>query len=143
MDNPYRISGAKLKRRVRLVAVPSNPIDVVNRVTGVVEYATPYVGRREWRDISDFVKVYESEVLYELSAYALKVMFYIWEEMDFEGGFIFKAEDCAGRIGVGKRMVFRGMKELKDRDFVKKDKGCHYWFNPNIAFRGNRDDLIN
>ena len=55
--SPYRVTGGRVKKRVRLVAVTDNPIDVINKTTGEVKTATPYVGNRAWRDISSFIKV--------------------------------------------------------------------------------------
>jgi len=142
MNNPYVVRDAKVKRRVRLVAVTTNPMDIVNTATGEVERATPYVGKRQWRDIGEFTKVYSAEVVFGLSVYAFRVMHWIWSVMDFEGAFAFDADACAERIGVGRRHAFRGLKELKEKDIVRKNKGSLYWFNPNIAFRGSRDDLL-
>ena len=142
MDNPYVVSNVPVRRRVRLVAVSSNPIDVVNTRTGQVESATPYIGKRTWRDVEEFTKVYPSDEIYELSINALRVMFYVWTVMDFDGMFVFSADECAEKIGVKKRQVFNGLRELRDRDIVRRDRGCRYWFNPNIAYRGNRDDLL-
>ena len=142
MNNPYVVSDTKVKKRVRLVAVTTNPMDVINTVTGEVQRATPYVGNRRFRDIGEFTKVYNSDVVFGLSVYALKVMLWIWYLMDYEGGFLFDADKCAEKIGVKRRMAYYGLQELKDKDIIRKDKGSKYWFNPNIAFRGSRDELL-
>lgn len=142
MNNPYVVRDTKVKKRVRLVAVTTNPMDVVNTVTGEVQRATPYVGKRQYRDIGEFTKVYSSSVVFGLSVHAFRVMHWIWGEMDFEGGFVFEPGKCAETIGVSERQAFRGLKELREKDIIRKDRGSKYWFNPNIAFRGSRDELL-
>lgn len=125
-----------------MVAVTRNPLDVVNTVTGEVTRATPYVGSRAYRDISEFVKVYDWGALMKLKVYEFKVLCYALDKLDFEGKFLFSADECMIATGLGRRSVFDGLKGLMDLDYIKKEKKGMYWFNPNIAFRGSRDGLL-
>lgn len=141
--SPYRVQASKLKRRVRMVAVTTNPIDVVNKTTGEVMTATPYVGNRAWRDVSDFVKVFKPREIGMLSEREFKVFCWAMGRLDFEGRFKFNGAECKEAMGFkSERSVYYGLKGLVEKDYVKKDKRGMYWVNPNIAYRGNRDELL-
>lgn len=140
--NPYRVEAQKLKRRVRLVAVTQNPIDVVNVATGEVQRATPYVGNRAWRDISDFVKLYDVQGLLRLKPYEWKVFMVALSELGFDGRFEFSEERYAEKIGCKRGLVYKGVRGLVEKDFIRRDKKGVYWVNPNVAFRGSRDELL-
>lgn len=140
--NPYIVDSPRVKKRVRLVAVNEHPLEVIDRVTGEVKVATPYVGKRMYRDVSEFVKVYGLEELVRMGLQELKVLFYVMDSIDFEGSFRFEKDKCIAFTGLSRASVFRGLKRLRDRDVIRKKDGGHYWINPNIAFRGNRDELL-
>lgn len=141
--SPYRVKAEKVKRRVRLVAVTHNPMDVVNVVTGEVQRATPYVGSRAWRDISDFVKVYKPEELGMLSQREYKVFCWALGRLDFEGRFDFSGAECKEQMGFKtERSAYYGLRGLVEKDLVRKDKRGSYWVNPNVAYRGSRDELL-
>lgn len=141
-SNPYIVSEARVKKRVRMVAVASNPLDVFNPRTGEVTRAMPYTGKREWRDISEFVKVYDTDALMGLKSYELKVLFYAWGELEYDGSFWIKREECAEKTGLCLGSVDKGIKGLIDMDMIRRESNGHYWMNPNIAYRGSRDDLL-
>lgn len=142
-SSPYRVQPDKVKKGVRLSAVASNPIDLVSRSTGEVVGATPYVGRRTVRDISDFVKVYSPMELLELSERELKVFCWALSGLDFDGKFSFDGAKCKEELGFKcERSAYYGLKGLVEKDFIRKDRKGIYWINPNIAFRGSRDELM-
>lgn len=140
--NPYKVSGGKVKRRVRMVAVSKDTLEIVNKTTGEVTVASPYVGKRQFRDIDEFVKVYNVEMLYGLKPAEYNMMIYALSRLNFEGKFMFDEAECLAKTGLSARMLYYGLKGLLDRDFIRRDKRGAYWVNPNIAFRGSRDDLL-
>lgn len=142
-SSPYRVSADRVKRRVRMVAVANNPIDVVNKVTGEVFTASPYVGSRAWRDVSDFVKVYRPEALGMLSQREYRVFCWALGRLDFDGRFVFNGEECREQMAFKtERSAYYGLRGLVEKDFVRRDKKGVYWVNPNIAYRGSRDELL-
>lgn len=136
------VTPGKVKRRVRLIAVTKDAMEVVNTTTGEVKAATPYVGNRAWRDVSPFVKVFDTEALLKLGMTEVKVFFYLLEIMDFNGRAYFEEDEFSALTGLGKRSAYYGLKGLVEKDFIRRDGGGAYWVNPNIAFRGNRDELM-
>ena len=142
LDSPYRVSGARVRRRVRMVAVADNPLEIVNKVTGEVSIASPYVGSRAWRDIASFIKVFDTDKISDLQRGEYSVFFWMLGKLDFDGGVLLDVDECARSRGISKRMVYYSVRGLVDKDFIRKDKRGMYWVNPNIAFRGNRDELL-
>lgn len=140
--NPYTVRNTKVKRRVRMVAVNKNPLEVVNTVTGEVTLASPYVGKRQYRDIGEFIKVYNPLMMMRMSKEEYRVFMYALYKLDFSGLFLFDTDDCVEITGMSRSGVFRGLKGLLEKDSVRKDKRGAYWINPNIAFRGSRDELL-
>lgn len=132
----------RVKKRVRLVAVTQNPMDVVNIATGEVQRATPYVGNRAWRDVSDFVKVFDTDELLRMGKDEFRVFVYGWSRLEFNGKFDIEIEDCMEHTGLSRASIYRGLDKLVKRDAIRRDGGGAYWVNPNIAFRGNRDELM-
>lgn len=141
-DSPYRVVGGRVKRRVRMIAVTNNPLEVIDRRTGEVKMATPYVGSRAWRDIEDFVKLYDTSSLMGLRLCEWRVLLCVMEDLDFDGLFVYNEEECVRRTGMTGRMVYRGLKGLVDRDIVRRSKRGVYWVNPNIVYKGSRDELL-
>ena len=72
----------------------------------------------------------------------MSVYAYGLHEMDFDGKFVFNESECMRLTGIGRTMVYDGLRGLISRDFIRKDKRGVYWVNPNIAFRGSRDELL-
>lgn len=140
--NPYVVSEARVKKRVRLVAVANNPIDIVSRSTGEVVTATPYVGRRAIRDVSEFVKVYDPVEIGRMSVSEFRVFMYALSKMDFDGHFDLVVDECMELMGMCRRNVMYGIEGLIEKDAVRRDRRSAYWINPNIAYRGSRDELI-
>ena len=140
--SPYSVVPDKVKKGVRLSAVASNPIDLVSKSTGEVVGATPYVGRRTVRDISDFVKLYDMRVLMKLGMAEIRVLMHMMGKLDFSGMVEFEEEECIEETELSRVSVYKGIRGLVEKDIIKKDKRAHYWVNPNIAYRGSRDDLL-
>ena len=141
-ENPYSVSDARVKKRVRMVAVTANPLDVVNTVTGEVQRAMPYVGKRAYRDVSDFVKVFDWREIMKMQSYEMKVFGYACEMLEFDGSFRVDYEECMRMTGLSKSGVSKGLRGLVDKDAIRREGNGYYWINPNIAYRGNRDELI-
>lgn len=142
MSNPYIVVGSRVKRKVRLIAVTDDPIEVLNRRTGEVKTATPFVGNRTYTDKSEFAKVYDVGSMMRMGGCALKVFLYGVYKMGYDGKFVLEIDECAGLCGISHRSVSRGLRDLIGMDAVRKDKKGVYWINPNIAYRGNRDELL-
>ena len=141
-ESPYRVTPQKVKRGTRLVAVASNPLDVVNKVTGEVVGAAPYMGKRFVRDISDFVKLYDTSIFLVMSTTEMKLFSYVLSELDFEGKFRLFEDGCSSYTGLTRSAIYRGVERLVKKDIIRRDKKGTYWINPNIAYRGSRDELM-
>jgi hypothetical protein len=63
--------------------------------------------------------------------------------LDFDGRFVFDGSDCVEQMGFkNSRSAYYGLRGLVEKDFVRRDKKGAYWVNPNIAYRGSRDELL-
>jgi hypothetical protein len=141
-ESPYRVRAQRTKMSTRMVAVAGNPIDVVNRSTGEVIGATPYVGKRMLRDRSDFVKLYDPDQLVVLKPCELLVFMCALARLSFDGKFVFDEGVFMEKTGYARGNVYKGLRGLIEKDYVRKDKRGSYWVNPNIAYRGSRDELL-
>lgn len=142
VENPYIVQPEKVKKRVRMIAVPKNPMDIVNTVTGEVERAMPIVGKRAWRDISSFVKIFDVKALICMKSDEVRVFLYCMEVLDFDGKFLVDIEKCKKMTGLCRSSIYRGLERLTEKDAIRRDGGGRYWINPNIAYRGSRDELM-
>ena len=142
VENPYIVQPEKVKKRVRMIAVPKNPMDIVNTVTGEVERAMPIVGKRAWRDISSFVKIFDVKELIRMRSDEVRVFLYCMEVLDFDGKFLVDIDECKRMTGLCRSSIYRGIEKLTERDAIRRDGGGRYWINPNIAYRGSRDELM-
>lgn len=140
--NPYKVRGGKIKRKVRMIAVTSDPMEVINMRTGEVKTATPFMGRRVFKDQTDFIKVYNPDAMGKMSDRALKVFLYGMREMGFDGRFLLRTDECSAMVGLKKSSIMRGVQDLLEMNAISRHQKGVYWINPNIAFRGNRDDLL-
>ena len=142
-NNPYVISDARVKSRVRLTAITSAPLDLVDRMTGDVVKVKPYFGTRSYRDVSEFIKVYDPIAIALMKPFELKVFMYGLLKLDYDGGFDFVTKECMKMMGMCKSSVDKGLRGLLAIDAVRREKKGKYWVNPNIAYRGNREELFN
>lgn len=139
--NPYKVVVKKWRKRNRIIAVTDNPVEVVDKVTGEVRTATPYVGNRCYRDTTDFVKLYEPLVLMKMKPYGVKVFAYMVSRMGFGGVIQFDYDECMSLSGLSRSTVYRGIVDLIEQDVVRKKSRTEYWINPNVVFRGQREDF--
>jgi len=142
-NNPYVISDARLKSSVKLTAVASAPLDLVDRVTGDVMQVKPYFGTRSYRDVSEFIKVYDPIAIALMKPFELKVFMYGILKLDYEGGFDLVVDECMKMMNMCESSVKKGIRGLLAIDAVRREKKGKYWINPNIAYRGNREELFN
>ena len=140
--NPYKVESPTLKKRTRMVAVTENPLEIVNKETGEVTSIIPSVGKKSVRDVTEFIKVYNPAALMNLKPCEMKVLLYIMSVLRFGGEFSFECTECMKRTGMKKSSVYNGIVGLEDRDYIRRDENGKYWINPNIAYRGNRDELL-
>ena len=140
--NPYRVDNPTVRKRVRMVAVTENPLEIVNKVTGEVTSATPYVGKKAVRDVTEFIKLYDTMALMRLKPCEMRVFLYVLSVLRFGGEFSFNYTDCMEKTGMKKSSVYDGLMGLASKDFVKRDDDDRWWINPNIAYRGSRDELL-
>lgn len=140
--NPYRLESPSTRKRVRMIAVTDSPMEVVNKSTGEVKIATPYIGRRSVRDVTEFVKLYDAKRLMDLHPYEWKVLLYAADKLQFEGDWSFDYKECMNETGMSKSNVFRGLDGLLEKDIIRRKGKGAYWINPNIIYRGSRDSLL-
>lgn len=142
MKSPYKVDKPRVKKRVKMLAVSENTLEVVNRETGEVVKASPYVGKRSLEDVGEFIKLYEPKRLLELSYCELCVFVYGLGCLDFDGKFEFSFDACHEVTGLSKKSVYIGQRGLIEKDFIRRESRGRYWVNPNIAFRGSRRELL-
>lgn len=140
--NPYRVKAKKCKKRFKADAIGLTPIETVNLKTGEVRSATQLIGTQKIYDTTDFIKFYEPEILVGMSSEAVAVFAFIMNRLQF-GGFIkFDYDECTKYTGYNSRQsVYRGLMELKNKDVVRQKCRGEWWVNPNIVYRGQRDDF--
>ena len=140
--NPYKVLAKRVRRRFRAEAVGLNQIETVNLKTGEVGTATQLIGSQKVYDSTDFIKLYDPHIFCELSVSGTKVLSYIISELQFGGYVAFDYTDCMEYTGYDSRKaVCSGLKELKDKDIIRAKKRGEWWVNPNIVYRGQRDEI--
>ena len=140
--SPYRVDVKKRRKRFKADAVGTAPVETYNLETGEVRSAIQLVGQNRFYDITDFIKLYEPSILIGMSCEAVAVFAYIISHMLFEGYVRFNYEECMAYTKYHSRQsVYRGLMELKKRDVVRQKGRGEWWVNPNVAFRGNRDEI--
>lgn len=140
--NPYRVVAKKCRKRFKADAVGVEPIETINLRTGEVRAATQIVGTQKIYDTTDFVKFYEPGILVRMSSGAVAVFSYIVSHLRFGGYVIFDYNECIEYTGYKTRQaVYRGLMELAKMDVVRQKAKGEWWVNPNIVYRGQRDEF--
>ncbi len=137
--NPYKVRVTSFKKRTRIVCVASNPIEIVDKVTGEVRGATPYVGNRAYKDTTEFIKLYDARVLLEMSTCEVKVFSYVMGHIQYGGLLAFDIDECGRYTGLGKSAMYKGIGLLCEKDIIRRDGGSRYWVNPSVVCKGSRD----
>ena len=140
--NPYKVVVKKRRKRFKADAVGTAPVETYNLETGEVRSAIQLVGNNKFYDVTDFIKLYNPAILIGMSCEAVAVFAYIMNNLLFEGYVIFRYEDCMAYTKYHSRQsVYRGLMELKNRDVVRQKGRGEWWVNPNIVYRGQRDEI--
>ncbi len=140
--NPYSVVVTKVRKRFRPEVVGGCPVEVVDVKTGEVTVGTQLVGRQKVYDNTDFVKWYDASVLIGLSNSATVVFAYIVSKLRFGGYVEFDYDEAIEYTGYKSRQsLWRGIKELERRDVIRVKQSGEWWVNPNIVYRGQRDDF--
>lgn len=140
--NPYKVISRKVRRKFKADAVGRDPIETYNLETGEVRTAVQIIGQNKYYDITDFVKFYEPGVLIGLSSEAVAVFSYIVSRLQFGGYVAFSYKECMEYTNYHTRQsIYRGLMELKERDVVREKGRGEWWVNPNIVYRGQRDEI--
>lgn len=140
--NPYKVVVKKCRKRFKADAVGTAPLETYNLVTGEVRTATQLVGTQKIYDTTDFVKFYEPSILIGMSSEAAAVFAYIASRLQFGGYVQFDYDECIAYAGYKSRQsVYRGLMELAKKDVVKQKCRGEWWVNPNIIYRGQRDEF--
>lgn len=140
--NPYRVVAKKCRKRFKADAVGVEPIETINLRTGEVRAATQIVGTQKIYDTTDFVKFYEPGILVGMSSGAVAVFSYIVSHLQFGGYVIFDYAECIEYTGYKTRQaIYRGLMELAKMDVVRQKAKGEWWVNPNIVYRGQRDEF--
>ena len=140
--NPYKVLVRKVRKRFKAEAVGVAPLETYNLKTGEVRAATQLVGQNKFYDVTDFVKFYEPSALIGMSNQAVAVFAYIASHLQFGGYVQFDYDECIEYTQYHSRQsVYRGLMELKEKDVVRQKCRGEWWVNPNIIYRGQRDEL--
>ena len=140
--NPYKVIVKKYRKRFKADAVGTAPLETVNMKTGEVRTATQLVGTQKYYDTTDFIKLFEPEVLIGMSAPCVAVFSYIMSHLQFGGYVSFDYQDCLQYTGYSSRQsVYSGLQELRKKDIIRQKSRTDWWVNPNIVYRGQRDEL--
>ncbi len=140
--NPYKVVAKKYRRRFKADSIGTAPIETINLKTGEVRSATQLVGTQKIYDTTDFVKFFEPAILIGMSASAVAVFAYIVSRLQFGGYIFFDYAKCMEYTHYTSRQaVYRGLMELAKIDVVRPKKRGEWWVNPNIVYRGQRDEF--
>ena len=140
-SNPYKVVVTSFRKRTRMVRVTSNPIEIIDKVTGEVKAATPFVGNRAYRDTTEFVKLYDTDILLSMSNCEVKVFGYVMKNMQYGGLVVIDIDECSDYTGLGRSAVYKGIGLLCEKDVMRKDGNSRYWTNPSVVCRGSRDNF--
>lgn len=140
--NPYIVKATKARRRFRPEVVGGKPVEVVDTQTGEVTVGTQLIGRQKLYDSSEFIKWYDPKVLIGLSVAAVAVFSYIVNHLRFGGIVQFCYTEAMEYTGYKNRQtIWRGVQELEQKDIIRPKQKGEYWVNPNIVYRGQRDEF--
>lgn len=140
--NPYTVIAQRVRRRFRPEIVGGKPVEVIDMATGEVTVGTQIVGRQKVYDSSDFIKFYNPSALIGLSTPAVALFAYIASNLQFGGVVTIDHESAAAFTGYkSRKSLWSGMAELIEKDIIRKKSGADYWVNPNIMYRGQRDEF--
>lgn len=140
--NPYKVIVKKCRRRFKADAVGTAPLETVNLLTGEVRTATQLVGGQKVYDTTDFIKFYEPGILVGMSREAIMVFSYIMSNLQFGGYVQIDVPDCIEYTGYTSRQsISRAIKELEKMDVIRKRSKREWWVNPNVVYRGQRDEF--
>lgn len=140
--NPYIVRPTKLRRRFRPEVVGGKPVEVVNKETGEITVGTQLVGRQKIYDSTEFIKLYDPSIFLRLSQPAVAVFAYIIANLQFGGIVYFSYKDALLYTGYKSReSIFRGLQDLLKNDVIRNKEKQIFWVNPNIVYRGQRDEF--
>lgn len=140
--NPYKVLATRTRKRFRATAVGIQPIETVDPETGEIRQATQLIGSQKVYDSTDFIKFYEPLILTKLTLAGVKVFSYIVSALQYGGYVAFNYEDCMSFTGyTSRKAVCAGLNDLKENDVIRKKSFGEWWVNPNIVYRGQRDEI--
>lgn len=141
-QNPYIVKCTKTKRKFHPVIVSRKPVEVINTQTGEVTMGTQLIGKQKIFDNSEFIKWYNPKVLIGLSSQAIAVFSYIVSRLQFGGIVQFSYDDSITYTGYKNRQsIWKGLCELLRKDIIRVKQKGEYWVNPNIVYKGQRDEF--
>lgn len=140
--NPYHVLIKKYRQRFKADAVGLDPLETLNLKTGEVRSAVQLVGNNRYYDTTDFIKLYDPQILTQMTSEAVGVFAYIASNLQFGGYVQFNYEDCVKYTNYSSRQsVYRGLMKLKEMDVVRPKCRGEWWVNPNIIYRGQRTEI--
>lgn len=141
--NPYIVIAQKARKRFRPKAIGSTPVEVYNTTTGEVTLAKQLVGQQQLYDSSDFIKFYQPDILCSLSQPAVIIFAYIATNLRFGGIVTIHPKEAAAFANYKNlSSISRAINELLQKDVIRKKDRNEYWVNPNIIYRGQRDEFM-
>lgn len=125
---------------------PAREIDLVDEATGEVKgTALNSTFSNHYRDATRFVKLYDADVLLQLSKQGIGVFAYIVKQLGYGDSLYISIDECKrmNRWNSAKS-VYNGLNELLALDVLRKDKERKgmYFINPNVVYRGDRQKII-
>lgn len=141
-DNPYKVVAKKHRKRFKAEVVGRNSVELIDRKTGEVKLATQIVGNSRYYDTTDFVKLFEPAILIKMSRAEVAVFCYLISHLQFGGYAVFDYNECLVYTGYNSRQtIYRGLVELNKKDVIRQKAKGEWWVNPNIVYRGQRDEF--
>ena len=143
---PYSVDVKKWRYKKRWLS-PAKEVDLVDENTGeIVGRAMNSTFNNKYSDSTRFVKLYDADVLLNMSRQGIGVFAYILKQLGYGDTIYIDVHQCMYMNGWSSaKSVYNGISEMICLDIIRKCKGkrCIYFVNPNIIYRGDRSKIAN
>lgn len=138
--NPFVVTTKRFKRR--FVSTGSVVVERVDEETGEIIQEKKLTGEVQQVDVDNFIKLYEPKALLSMGGTTLRVFFYMLCRLQYKGIIPFDAKECATTLQLKSvSNIYKSIAELTNGGFIQKKDNNSFWINPNIAYRGVRQNL--
>ena len=117
--------------------------EYINKTTGEIEEMN--VISIEERD-ANFHKIWLEHIIASIELIGnqkIKVAFWIIENLDKENKLTYSLQRISKETGASYQTVQKTIKSLIDTDFLIKQSACVYIVNPDIIFKGGKNERMN